>query len=164
MSLNLTLRMKKIIELCEPAECIVDVGTDHGKVPIQIANMGLAKKIIAIDEKRGPFKKCVENKILYMKNENVDFEILQSDGLKEVDKYEEVGIIITGMGFDTIKQILFEINDYNFKYIIISPHTKIEDMKKFLQEKKIYIERQIDFVDKKKQYHIIKAKKLKGEI
>lgn len=159
MSFKLSKRLKKIVEMCEPVDTIVDVGTDHGKVPIFIANLGIAKNVIAVDNKIGPLNACKKNAMLYIKNETVHFETLLSDGIEKIDKTVPSGIIITGMGYDNMKEILQNICQYNFKYLILSPHTKIEEMIKFLINMGLDIKERETILDDKKLYNIIKVVK-----
>ena len=157
MSLKLSKRMMKIVELCDTCDTIIDVGTDHGKVPITIANLNLAKNVIAIDNKRGPLKACEENANLYLTNSNASFSTLLSEGLTKVDKDIECGIIITGIGYDNMCEILSDINERNFKYLILSPHTKIDSLIEFLTNIGLKVETHVEMDEDKKHYHILKV-------
>lgn len=159
MSLKLSKRLKEIVNMCEPCDTIIDVGTDHGKVAISIANGNIAHTILAVDNKKGPLLMCKKNASMYMTNKEVDFKILLSDGIRDLDKNVESGIIVAGMGYDNIKEILSDIKQYNYKYIILSPHTKIKELINFLDENNIYVVEQKNVLEWKKQYSIIKAKR-----
>ena len=159
MNLKLSKRLNKIVELCDPVDTIIDVGTDHGKVPIFLANLGIAKNIIAIDNKPGPLEACEKNAKLYINNPNVSFKTLLSNGLEKVDVSIESGIIITGMGYDNIKSIIKNINDYNYKYLILSPHTKITELIKYIDSMNIKIQNQESVFEDDKYYYILKTVK-----
>lgn len=159
MNLKLSKRMKKIIELCEPCDTIIDVGTDHGKVAITVANINISNEVIAIDNKKGPLQNCENNAKLYLNNDSAKFTLLLGDGLTNVDKKKEVGIIITGMGYDSIRQVLFNINEYNFKYLILSPHTKINELISYLDSIDLMICEQECVFEDEKYYYIIKVKR-----
>ena len=161
MSLKLSKRLAKIVEMCENVDTIVDVGTDHGKVPITLVNLGIAKNVIAIDNKNGPLDICKRNAEIYIQNKDVSFRTLLSNGINDVPKNTETGIIITGIGFDNIKEIINNINEYNFKYLILSPHTKITELIKFLSNINIQIKSQESVFEDDKYYYIIKA--IKGD-
>lgn len=161
MSIKLSKRLSKIVELCDPADTIIDVGTDHGKVPITIANLGISKNVIAIDNKPGPLETCKKNAELFITNRNVCFKPLLSNGLEKVDKNIESGIIISGIGFDNMKEIIEDINQYNFKYLILSPHTKITELIKLLLLLNIDVIDQVNVFEDDKYYYIIKA--IKGK-
>lgn len=159
MKLKLSKRLNLIVEMCEYCDTIIDVGTDHGKVPITIANIGLAKNVIAIDNKKGPLKVCEENAKLFLTNEEVAFNTLLSDGLSKIDKDIECAIIISGMGYDNMKEILSDIDERNYKYLILSPHTKIDSLIDFLKTKNANIIEKRQIFDDNKNYNIIKAVK-----
>ena len=161
MSIKLSKRLEKIVSMCDYVDTIVDVGTDHGKVPITLANLGLAKNVIAVDNKKGPLEACKKNAKLYINNEAVNFVTLLSNGIEQIDKDIETGIIITGMGYDNIKEILKNINEYNFKYLLLSPHTKITELIKYISSLNITITEQESVFEDNKYYYIIKA--VKGE-
>lgn len=161
MSIKLSKRLSKIVELCDPVDTIIDVGTDHGKVPITIANLGISKNVIAIDNKLGPLETCKKNAELFITNRNVCFKPLLSNGLEKVDKNIESGIIISGIGFDNMKEIIEDINQYNFKYLILSPHTKITELIKLLSLLNIDVIDQVNVFEDDKYYYIIKA--IKGK-
>lgn len=161
MSIKLSKRLSKIVELCDPVDTIIDVGTDHGKVPITIANLGISKNVIAIDNKPGPLETCKKNAELFITNRNVCFKPLLSNGLEKVDKNIESGIIISGIGFDNMKEIIEDINQYNFKYLILSPHTKITELIKLLSLLNIDVIDQVNVFEDDKYYYIIKA--IKGK-
>ena len=159
MSLKLSKRLSKIVELCEPVDTIIDVGTDHGKVPITIANLGISNNVIAIDNKEGPIEICKKNAQIYLSNHSVKFNVLLSNGLEKVDKNIDSGIIISGIGYDNIKEIIKDINSYNFKYLILSPHTKVTELIKLLDLMNIEILEQVSVFEDDKYYFIIKARK-----
>ena len=161
MSIKLSKRLAKIVEMCDEVDTIVDVGTDHGKVPITLANLGIAKNVIAIDNKKGPLETCKKNAELYINNKSVSFKTLLSNGIDDVDKEIATGIIITGMGYDNIKDIIQNINEYNYKYLILSPHTKINELIKYLSSMNIEIVSQESVFEDEKYYYIIKA--IKGD-
>jgi tRNA (adenine22-N1)-methyltransferase len=159
MKLKLSKRMELIVEMCDYCDTIIDVGTDHGKVPITIANIGLAKNVIAIDNKKGPLKACEENAKLFLTNKDVTFNTLLSDGLSKIDKDVDCAIIISGMGYDNMKEILYDIDERNYKYLILSPHTKIDSLIEFLNAKNISIVEKRQIFEDNKNYNIIKAVK-----
>lgn len=158
MKLKLSDRMKLIVDMCEACDTIADVGTDHGKVAIAVANKFPTSKVIAIDNKKGPIEACIKNSLTYLENRN-NFTAIVSDGIKSLDKSTEVGIIITGIGYDLMKEILQDINEYNFKYLVLSPHTKVNELVTFLESKNIKVIENNQITEDNKIYNIIKAKK-----
>ncbi len=157
MKLKLSKRLELIVKMCDCSDTIIDVGTDHGKVPITIANLGLAKNVIAIDNKKGPLETCDKNAKIFLNNKDVLFTTLLSEGLEKVDKDIECGIIITGIGYDNMCEILSDINERNFKYLILSPHSKIDKFKEFLNDLNLKIIEENTIFEDKKNYSILKV-------
>lgn len=159
MTFNLSKRLNKIISMCEPVDTIVDVGTDHGKVAITISNLGISKNVIAIDNKPGPLKFCEENARAYLENGHSNFSTVLCDGITKLDKTIECGIIIAGIGYDNLIEIIKDISEYNYKYLILSPHTKITELIKYLDAHNIDLIEQENIFEDDKYYYILKAKK-----
>ena len=130
--LKLTKRLKAIVDFVDEYETIIDVGTDHGKVPITLANMGKAKNIIATDINVGPLNACIENAKKYVTNKNVSMSFIKTNGLIGIDKELDCEVIISGMGFDLISEILANIREYSIKELIVSPHTKPAEFVKLM--------------------------------
>lgn len=159
MKLNLSKRLKKIVDMCEPCDLIADVGTDHGKVAISVANMNISNEVFAIDNKIEPLTTCEKNAKLYLNANSSKFTTICSNGIESLDRKREVGIIITGIGYDNMYNILLNINEYNYKYLILSPHTKITTLISFLDSINIRVVEQESVFEFDKYYYIIKAKK-----
>ena len=159
MSLKLSKRLNKIVDMCEPCDTIVDVGTDHGKVAIAVANRKISKSVIAIDNKSGPINSCIENAKKYLDCGDVEFKTLLSNGIEKLDKNIESGIIITGIGYDNMIEIMSNINEYNYKYLILSPHTKITELIVHLDNIGIDVVEQENVFEDDKYYYIIKGKR-----
>ena len=159
MTFNLSKRLKKIISMCEPVDTIVDVGTDHGKVAITLANMHISENVIAIDNKVGPLKACEENAKEYLEEGHSNFTTLLCDGITKLDKTVECGIIIAGIGYDNLIEIISNIDEYNYKYLILSPHTKVTELIKYLDANNIDLIEQENVFEDDKYYYILKAKK-----
>ena len=130
--LKLTKRLKGIVDFTDEYDTIIDVGTDHGKVPITLANMGKAKNIIATDVNLEPLNVCKNNAKKYLLNKNFPISFIKTNGLLGIDKNLDCEVIISGMGYDLIKDILNDINEYSIKELIISPHTKPNEFVKLV--------------------------------
>ena len=157
MKLKLSKRMEMIVSLCEEVDTIIDVGTDHGKVAITVANLNISKKVIAIDNKIGPLNACKENAEKYLTTPHAKFETSLQNGIENIEKNIECGIIITGIVYDNMIKILSNIADYNYKYIILSPHTKMPELIKFLDKVNIDITENKNVFEDNKYYYIIKG-------
>ena len=159
MNLKLSKRLSMIVNMCEPCDIIADVGTDHGKVAIAIANRNISKSVLAIDNKKGPIEICKKNASIYLNEGCSKFNISLSNGIEQLDKNASSGIVITGIGYDNLIDILSSINEYNFKYLILSPHTKITKLLIYLDKVGIQVLKQENIYEDDQCYYIIKGKK-----
>lgn len=160
--MKLTKRFSAIVSLCEKVDIVVDVATDHGTVPIYIANENIAKEVIATDINEGPLNKCIENKNKYLTNKNVDFRTVLCDGLKGIEKCtngRSRTIIITGIGCELMMDILADINEYDFEYLILCVHSKTYEFRKYLQNKGLAIIDEKIVFENGQYYFIEKCKK-----
>lgn len=142
------IRIKRIVSLCNKCENIADIGTDHGKTIIELLKNDIANNYFACDINKKPLESAKKNISLIKTNCKIEYII--SDGLEKLDKNLFTSFIITGMGFDTIKHILNNINDYNYNYLIISPQTELKNFEKFTIDKNLMIlNKEIVFEDDK---------------
>ena len=159
---KLSNRLKKIIDMCEKVETIADIASDYGYVPIYLSNNNFAKNIIISDICSNSINKIKSNIKKYSTNDN--FSVRQGDGLNILDYNEADIIIITGIGCDLLTRMLENINQYNFKFLILSPQTKFFEFKQFLKNKNLNIIDEEIIEDNKKFYFIYKIEKTKGPI
>ena len=52
--MQLSKRLSAVAEFVTPGSCLVDVGTDHGYVPIALLEQKKISSAIAMDVNRGP--------------------------------------------------------------------------------------------------------------
>ncbi|MBQ9885315.1 MAG: SAM-dependent methyltransferase [Lachnospiraceae bacterium] len=159
--MQLSERLQKIISMVTPGLITADIGTDHGYVPIELVSRDIAPRVIAMDVNKGPLKKAEGN----IKRAGLsDFiELRLSDGLKNLEKDEAQCVIIAGMGGLLIRRILEDDFDKvsRLKEMILSPHSDIDEVRRFLTENGFVIEKEDMLVEEGKYYTIIKA--VRGE-
>ena len=148
-------RLKFIASLCNKCNTFADIGTDHGYVPYLMLKDNKAKKIIATDVRIKPINTAKAN-LSKFDQKRLDFRV--GDGLSVIDYDEAEGICICGMGYDLIKNILSNIELYNFRYLIVSPHTKQKEFEKFIIKKGLFYNLYI-IEDNKKTYYIYKIRR-----
>lgn len=120
--MELTNRLKKIANFVDQGSIVADIGTDHGYIPIYLAQKGISKKIYAMDIHRGPLGKAIIN---IERNQVSEYVIpLLSDGILQLEDLSVDTIIIAGMGGMLIKKILLEGKKKLEKInkLILSPH------------------------------------------
>ena len=58
--MQLSKRLSAVAEFVTPGGCLVDVGTDHGYVPIALLEQKKISSAIAMDVNRGPLERARE--------------------------------------------------------------------------------------------------------
>ena len=126
----LSYRLLKIASLVNKNDVIYDVGTDHGLLPCYLMSNNLCKKAYAIDNKQGPLDKCIEN----IEHYNLKDKVIPmlSNGIDDISD-DVTTVIIAGMGFYTLKEIL-DNKDLSNKRFIIQINKNIYEFRKYLSD------------------------------
>ena len=130
--MELSIRLKTIVSMIEECDSAVDVGTDHGYVPIYLVKNGVIKTAIASDINRGPVEKARKN--VHLNNVSKQISCRLGSGLSTVNRGEAQIAIIAGMGGNLIRDILEADLDLvkEFKYMILQPVQNAEVLREYL--------------------------------
>lgn len=154
--MKLSKRLKTICDFIDNNSRVIDVGCDHAYLDIYLT---LEKKCncLAIDINKNALNNAISN----IKKYNLDnkIEIKLTDGINDININNNDILVISGMGFNTIKNIL--INKKLPNTIIISSNNEVPNLRKFMHSVNYYIEDEKYIIDNKKEYIIIKF--LKGK-
>ncbi|SFC63218.1 tRNA (adenine(22)-N(1))-methyltransferase [Clostridium uliginosum] len=130
--MELSKRLNWIIKYINKCDVIMDVGTDHGYIPIYLIKNEMAQRVIASDINKDPLKKAKINASLDGVLDKIDFRL--GGGLNKLNKGEAQGVIIAGMGANLIRDILEE--DLNkvkkLEYLILQPAQNPEVLREYL--------------------------------
>lgn len=151
----LNKRLKAISELVKPCDILFDVGSDHGFLPLYLLLNHKINKAIIGEINEGPLEQAKKNFYSYP---NLNVEFILSDGLQSYNCDIDT-VIIAGMGFETIQHIVLQDLD-KFKkipQIIIQSNTKVDYLRKFLNEYNFMIIDEDIVKDRKYFYPIIKC-------
>ena len=153
----LSKRLKTVSDLVTPCEKVADIGTDHGYVPIYLIKENICKLAYAMDVNEGPLEKAKAN--IAEEGLQDKIETLLSDGFDNFEDRNADCVIIAGMGGDLIVDILTRASKYDFKELVLSPHKRVDLVRKFICENgyKIVDERMVE--DAGNYYPVIKANK-----
>lgn len=133
---------------------MADVGCDHGKVSIECLLSGKVEKVIACDISVKSLQKAIDlAKELQVKD--IDFRV--GDGLQVIKDGEVDSVVIAGMGGIEIMSILSHIPK-GVKQLVLSPHRNAIELRQFLSDREIYIDKDYVVKDGKKFYDVIVAK------
>lgn len=136
---------------------IIDVGTDHGIIPIRLALSGYAGNIIASDIGIGPLKSAELNASSRGVQNKIQFRLC--DGLDLCNPDEIDCILIAGMGGDTICGILDRaewIFDASYTFLF-QPMTKPEVLRYWLIHNEFMINQEGLVQEDGHIYQIIRA-------
>ncbi len=101
---RLSPRLYAIARAAESGRHIVDVGTDHGYIPVWLALRGQTERITATDIRPGPLERAMRSAEAHGVESRIRFVLcdgLSYDGASAADS-----VIIAGMGGETIISIL----------------------------------------------------------
>lgn len=132
---KLSLRLKAVSDLIEEGSKVIDIGCDHGLLDIYLTKNKKCN-CLATDISSTCLKKAQDN----IKKYNLDIETKVTNGLDGIDYENYDYVVITGMGFKTIKKILE--NKYPNK-LIIQSNNNIEELKYHLLKKYKMIDERI---------------------
>ena len=155
--MKLSDRLMAVATFVTPGENIVDIGTDHGYVPIYLIKKEIFKHAIAMDINKGPILRANEHILEEGLEDYIETRI--SDGFEKINPGEAECAIIAGMGGELITKILKNgknvVNTLN--EMILSPHSEIFLVRKYLHENGFKIIDEKMLIDEDKFYTIIKA-------
>ena len=117
--------MARIADCVRENAVLADIGTDHGKLPVYLAQTGKICRAVAADINEMPLQKAMNNINKYGLTSAI--ETYLTDGLHGVERFCPTDVVIAGMGGELIEQILQEqtIDKTGVKYIL-QPMTKEE--------------------------------------
>jgi len=161
--MELSKRLNWIIEKLDKVEIIMDVGTDHGYIPIYLVKNDIAKKVIASDINKEPLKKAKINASLDGVLDKIDLRL--GGGLFPLNNKEANAVIIAGMGGNLIRDILEnDLNKVkNLDYLILQPAQNPEVLRKYLYNNNYEILEEDICLDENKYYEIFKVKYKSGD-
>ena len=104
MRIKLSNRLAAVAGYIEKGAAVVDVGTDHGFLPVYLAESGLARSIIASDMSAGSLAAARRSAVKYGVADKLTF--ITAPGLDGVGASMADTVVIAGMGGETIAGIL----------------------------------------------------------
>ena len=149
-------RLLDIINILDYNKKIIDVGTDHGLVPLYLAKNKISSDITATDISGPSLQKLIDrldddlSKIIKTK---------VTDGFVGLEKEENQVAIIAGMGANTIIEIIEGSLDFakNLDYLVLASNINTYELRHYLNDHGFYIEKDFLSYEKGKYYDIMKV-------
>lgn len=143
-------KLKAIASFINTQDTVVDIGCDHAYLAIYLKENKLCKNVYASDINENALNIAKHN----IKEHNLDIETILSDGFKSIHNTSIDTAVISGMGTNSILDIIRYAPKNINKYILCS-HNNLDILRKKLYEHKLYIESEIAIYEHKKYYVIM---------
>ena len=129
--LALQPRLRAIADLVPDGARLVDVGTDHGFIPVDLLLSERISYAIASDIGAAPLDHARRTADQHDVTEGIEFRLC--DGLKDISPDEVDCVVIAGMGGDNIASIL-EVAQWTKEntLLILQPMSKAEVLRRWL--------------------------------
>jgi len=152
--LRLPPRLVAIAGFIEKGSNVADIGTDHGFLPVYLAQKGFAQRIIASDKSSDSLKSALRSAVKYGVADKISF--IAAPGLSGVDEAEVDTVVIAGMGGETIMGILADApwTKRCGTRLILQPQTKTDKLCYWLNENGYSI-RDLTLTQDKGRYYIV---------
>ena len=149
-------RLLDIVNILDSDKKIIDVGTDHGLVPLYLAKNKISSDITATDISGPSLQKLIDRldddlrKIIKTK---------VTDGFNGLEASENQVAIIAGMGANTIIEIISDSLEFakNLDYLVLASNINTYELRSYLNKNGFYIEKDFLSYEKGKYYDILKV-------
>lgn len=147
-----SLRLHTIASFIEYEDKVADIGCDHAYLSIYLTENSLCEKVIATDINKNALQIAIKN----IKKNNLENKIKTylSDGLKNVDDYEIDTLVISGMGTNTILQILNNIEKFSIKKLVLQSNNDLPTLRNSLRKRNFYLQKE-KVIYEKKHFYVI---------
>ena len=155
--MQLSKRLRTIIDMTGTADTAADIGTDHGFVPVALLSEGKARRFIAADINEGPLERARAHIATAGLSHACDLRC--GTGLSVLRPEEADAIIIAGMGGQLIASILLEGREKlsATRQLVLSPHTESRAVREAVEAIGFHIEDETMVYDEGKFYPVILA-------
>jgi len=148
--MQLSERLLAVAGMVKLGNRVVDVGTDHGYIPIYLVQEKKVPSAIAMDIRTGPLSKAKANVTALHMEEVIQTRL--SDGVQALKENEADTLIIAGMGGGLIRKIIEDgrVVLESVEEFILQPQSEIGLVRRFLaNERYCIIEEDMVFEDGK---------------
>ena len=128
-------RLELVASFVPQGAVLLDVGSDHAYLPIELVERGQIEGAIAGEVVEGPYKSAVKNVESHALKEKIQVRL--ANGLAAFEEADQVSVItIAGMGGRLIATILEEGLEKlaNVERLILQPNNREDDLRIWLQD------------------------------
>lgn len=117
-------RLNKICQLINDADYVVDIGSDHAYLSIELIEQNRAKFVTNIEINQAPLENGYKNVCQKHFEKKINFFL--NDGLLNLDLKRKIDYLcISGMGADNIIQIILNNKNNEVNKYILQANTDI---------------------------------------
>lgn len=155
--LKISDRLAQVASLIPMDANLVDIGTDHGYVPIWLLQNKRIRSAIAMDVNKGPLARAKENRDKYGFTNVMDLRL--SNGLEKLNSGEGDCVLMAGMGGPLMIRIIDEgrKNASSIQTWVLQPQSEIPSVRRYLHDHHFKIIDEIILKDEGKYYMAMKA-------
>ena len=128
-------RLELVASFVPQGAILLDVGSDHAYLPIELVERGQIEGAIAGEVVEGPYQSAVKNVEAHGLKEKIQVRL--ANGLAAFEEGDQVSVItIAGMGGRLIARILEEDLEKlgNVQRLILQPNNREDDLRIWLQD------------------------------
>lgn len=122
-------RLNLILKQIRKDERVLDLGTDHALLLIELLKKDITTNVVGSDINEGPLNIARQN-LSESGFDNV--KLIQSDGFENIEPKDFDTIVIAGLGTSTIRDII-KSKEFNGRYLIHSTN-HLEDLRRYINE------------------------------
>ena len=128
-------RLETVASFVSQGAVLLDVGSDHAYLPIELVEKGHIERAIAGEVVVGPYQSAVKNVENHGLSDKIQVRL--ANGLAAFDDSDQVSVItIAGMGGRLIASILEEGFDKlaHVERLILQPNNREDDLRNWIQD------------------------------
>lgn len=150
--MELSKRLSAVAGLVTEGASVADIGTDHGYIPIYLAEKNPQAVLLAMDVNEGPLKRAREH--IQAAGLDKRIELRLSDGLAALSPGEVDTVIAAGMGGGLILRILHAHPQVtaSVREFVLQPQSELEKVRASLEEQGYRVIRE-DMVEEDGKYY-----------
>lgn len=155
--IKLDKRLNCVCSLIDKCDSIIDIGSDHGYLPIKLIEKETIKKAFITDVNKGPLENAKNNFVIH--NIKGSHEFILSNGLLNVNNNSINGCSICGMGGELIIDIINSSIDKvrNFDFLVLQPMNSVDLLRKYLHKNDFTIIKEDLVKDGRHYYNVLKV-------
>ncbi len=151
---HLSSRLKAIADLVPDCERVLDIGTDHAFLPIELLLCGRCKKGVAIDIRPGPL--AIASRHIRTAGLSDRIAACQNDGLQNIMLTADDVVVMAGLGGYEMMRILGE-QPCQCRSIILQPMKSLPELRIWLCQHGYSIDQEKLVIEEKHSYVILRC-------